>query len=145
MGEKGKGIYEFAATREWVRVVAPYAKFLANTLKTIVPLVTPAVDIVFGVKTTERLGIGDHLSLMEGLASNLPSDIKVADPERLQQDMLSEDERSGLLALHALLKELDPQHKKIGLRRTLTYTGDFAWVCKKHYDLMQPKIPEKIV
>ncbi|MBC7877562.1 MAG: hypothetical protein H7Y59_10360 [Anaerolineales bacterium] len=142
--EKGGGVYEFKSTREWVRKIAPYANFLAGMLKTIVPMITPAVDTIFGAKTIEKLNIGDHLSLMSELVSNLPEELKISDSGGIRDGILSDDERSGLLALHSLLKELDPQQKKIGLRRVPTYTGDFAWVCKKHYDLMQPKIPEKI-
>ncbi len=58
--------------------------------------------------------------------------------------MLSEAERSGLLALHALLREVDPHHERLGLIRVPTYTGGYLWLCRTHYDLSQPKIPEKI-
>lgn len=56
--------------------------------------------------------------------------------------MLTEPERSGILALHTMLKELDPTHKKLGLHRVATYIGDYRWLCKKHYDDWQPNIPD---
>ena len=58
--------------------------------------------------------------------------------------MLRDNERAGLLALHSMLKELDPQQERIGLHRISTYTGDYRWLCKEHYEAWQPKIPDVI-
>ena len=63
---------------------------------------------------------------------------------RVRQGVLSEAERSGVLALLALLRELDPHHERLELKRVATYTGDYLWLCGKHYADMQPKIPERI-
>lgn len=52
--------------------------------------------------------------------------------------------RSGILALHAFLREEDPNQERLGLHRVATYTGDFLWLCQKHYEDWQPKIPDKI-
>jgi hypothetical protein len=142
--EKDGGTYEFKASREWVSQLAPYATFIAGVLKTLVPMITPSVDVLFGHKTIENLGISDHLTLMKGLTDRLSDEMKIAEPVRPQQGVLSESERSGLLALHALLRTLDPQHAKLGLIRVPTYTGDFLWLCKTHYDLGQPRIPDVI-
>jgi internalin A len=54
------------------------------------------------------------------------------------------EERSGLLALHAILRDKDPHHEKLGLLRVPTYTGDYLWLCRKHYDESQSKIPDEI-
>ncbi|MBU0495419.1 MAG: hypothetical protein KKA73_12025 [Chloroflexi bacterium] len=72
------------------------------------------------------------------------SDIEVRESDRLRDGVLSEVERSGILALHALLREVDPHHQKLGLKRMPTYTGDFLWLCERHYEDAQPKIPDKI-
>jgi hypothetical protein len=74
----------------------------------------------------------------------LPEGIKVDDPDRLKEGVLTESERSGVLALHSFLREVDSNQERIGLYRIPTYTGDFTWVCRKHYDLMQSKIPDVI-
>ncbi len=105
--EEGKGTYEFPTTREWVRQVAPYATFVAGVLKTLMPMIAPAVDVRFGHGTVEGLGLSDHLDFMKEITGLLPEEHKVAASGRLKQDVLSEDERSGLLALHALLRELN--------------------------------------
>jgi len=49
-----------------------------------------------------------------------------------------------VLALHALLREKDPNQERLGLRRVPTYTGDYLWLCQTHYEQSQPKIPDKI-
>jgi hypothetical protein len=58
--------------------------------------------------------------------------------------ILSEPERAGLLMLHALLRDLDPNQEKLGLRRVPTYTGDYRWLCDTHYEAWRSKIPDKI-
>jgi hypothetical protein len=40
------------------------------------------------------------------------------------------------------ITELPPE---IGqLKRIPTYTGDYLWLCEKHYEPSQPKIPDRI-
>ena len=46
--------------------------------------------------------------------------------------------------MHALLRELDPNQERLGLTRVPTYTGDFRWLCGKHYREWEPKIPDEI-
>ena len=33
---------------------------------------------------------------------------------------------------------------RLGLTRVPTYTGDYRWLCRTHYEQSQPKIPDKI-
>ena len=39
---------------------------------------------------------------------------------------------------------LSPTQAKLGLHRVPTYTGDFRWLCRHHYDAWQPQIPDVI-
>jgi len=142
--EEGKGVYEFEDTREWIKKIAPYANFIAGLLKTLLPMVAPAVNTFWGEKTIEKLGLQDELDLMKEGTGNLLKDIKISDPSRLRQHVLSEAECSGVLALHAFLREVDPHHEKLGLKRIPTYTGDYLWLCEKHYEQSQSKIPDRI-
>lgn len=139
-----RGSYEFEATREWVKQVAPYANFIAGLLKTLVPVIAPGVNLLYGEKTIEKLGLGSQLDLMKEATKQLQGEMRISDPRDLRKGVLNEDERSGLLALHSLLRELDPQHARLGLRRVPTYTGDYQWLCETHYNLVQPRIPEVI-
>jgi hypothetical protein len=142
--EKDKGVYEFDASQDWVKRVAPYANFIAGVLKTALPLVAPAVNSFFGADTIKKSGFEDELNLTKEATSKLFPEIKPSDAPISREGGLDEVNRSGVLALHALLRELDPNHAKLGLKRMPTYTGDFVWLCQKHYDAAQPKIPDKI-
>ena len=65
-------------------------------------------------------------------------------PMRQQGRVLTEIERSGVLALHAFLREHDPNHENICLKRLPTYTGNFLWLCPDHFEDRQSKIPDVI-
>lgn len=141
----GLGTYEFKMTQEWIAQIAPYANFIVGVMKTLLPMVAPSVNVLFGSGTFDQWRYKDHLSLIQtSLKSVLPKGIKVHDAGRLKEGVLTEMERSGVLALHGFLGVVDPNQERIGLYRIPTYTGDFTWVCKKHYDLMQSKIPDVI-
>lgn len=142
--EKGKGVYEIKQTREWVTKIAPCANLILSVLKTVTPMAGPAINVFFGEKTTETWKIADRLDLAKEIIDKLPKEMKISDRGSLQRDMLSEPERSGILALHRFLNEVDPTQSKLGLHRVATYTGDFRWLCRKHYDDWQPKIPDVI-
>jgi hypothetical protein len=142
--EKDKGFYAIDQPREWVTQIAPYANFVLNVLATVAPIAAPAINTFFGVKTTEKWGIADQLSLASAIIGKLPAEVKTPDRALSPGKMLSEPERSGILALHRVLNELDPTHAKLGLHRVTTYTGDYRWLCKYHYDAWQPNIPDVI-
>ena len=143
--ERGKGVYELSATRGWVKRVAPYANFIAGVLKTVLPIAAPAANVFLGKDTIDQLGIEDHLDLMEKATGTLlKGELDVSDRPRLRQGVLSEAQRSGILALHSFLREIDPNHEKLGLKRMPTYTGDFVWLCEEHYKKAESKIPDKI-
>lgn len=142
--DHGKGFYRIDGNREWVTKVVPYANFALGVLSTIAPIAGPAINSFFGPKTTEKWGIKDQLDLAKSLISKLPAEIKPTERDALQRDMLSQPERTGILALHSLLREIDLNQEHIGLHRISTYTGDYRWLCQKHYEAWQPKIPDVI-
>lgn len=141
--EEGKGLYKVDVTHDWVKRVAPYANFISGVLKTLLPMTAPAIDSFLGEKSVESLGIKAELELMKEGTGRLLPEIRVAEASRLRQDALSEEERSGLLALHDLLRKADPHHERLGLLRVATYTGDYLWLCRKHFDALS-KIPDQI-
>ena len=113
-------------------------------MKTALPLVAPAVDSFFGADTIKKSGFEDELNLTKEAMSKLIPQVKPSDAPISRAGGLDEVNRDGVLALHALLRELDPNHAKLGLKRMPTYTGDYLWLCQKHYDAAQPNIPDKI-
>jgi GTPase SAR1 family protein len=139
--ESGKGVYPIDKPHEWVVQIAPYANFALNVLKTVMPVAAPAINTVMGAKTTENWK--DELDLAKGILDKL-SPIKDIDRGFTPGKDISEPERSGILALHRFLNEVDPTQAKLGLHRVATYTGDYRWLCKHHYDAWQPNIPDVI-
>ena len=141
---EGKGKYPIDEPRKWVMKIAPYANFALSVLSTVVPMAGPAINTFFGPKTTEAWGIKEQLDLAKAIINELPPEIMETDRSALPRDVLNEPERSGILALHNLLREVDPTQAKLGLYRATTYTGDYRWLCKHHYDAWQPNIPDVI-
>jgi hypothetical protein len=142
--EKDKGVYSIDQPYQWVTQIAPYASFVLNVLATVAPIAAPAINSFFGAKTTEKWKIADYLELAKEIGDKLPTEVKVSDHAMTPGKMLSEPERSGILALHRFLNEVDPTQAKLGLHRVTTYTGDFRWLCKHHYEAWQPNIPDVI-
>ncbi len=140
--EKDKGVYTIDQPYEWVTQIAPYASFVMGVLATVAPMAAPAINIFKDPKITEKWK--DELDLAKAIIGKLPDEIKTSDHDMSPGKMLSEPERSGILALHRLLNEVDPTQDKLGLHRVATYTGDYRWLCKHHYDAWQPNIPDVI-
>ncbi|HEY7770984.1 MAG TPA: COR domain-containing protein [Longimicrobium sp.] len=140
----GAGVYEFKATRQWLSTVAPYANFVVGVLKTLVPLVAPAVNLYFGSATVDSAGLKDHVDLAKEGTDKLLRQLPVLDRDETPATVLTHDERAGLLGLHAFLRGQDPHHTRLGLKRHPTYTGDYLWLCPSHYDALQSPIPDQI-
>jgi internalin A len=142
--EKDEGSYPIEQPSELVTKIAPYANFVFNILKTVTPVATPAINILFGSKTTETWKISDQLDLAEAIIDELPAEIDSFGRFLSHQDIITETERSGILVLHRFLNEVDPTQAKLGIHRVTTYTGDYRWLCTHHYKLWQPNIPDVI-
>jgi internalin A len=140
--DAGKGVYKMDQPQEWVVKIAPYANFALSVLQTVAPMVSPAINLAKGPKTTDAWK--DQLDLAKAIIDKLPPEIKTPDRALEPGHMLSEPERSGILALHRFLNEVDPTQDKLGLHRVPTYTGDYRWLCDYHYNVWQPNIPDVI-
>jgi hypothetical protein len=139
-----QGVYEFEATKEWLTRVAPYANFIAGVLKSVLPLVGPAVHTFFDGQAFDASDWKARLDLSKAASGSLLPEIAGHEPGRVRRGMLEEVERSGVLALHSFLREHDPNHERLGLRRMPTPAGDYLWLCEKHYEAVRSKIPERI-
>jgi len=141
--EKDKGVYPIDMPHDWFVQMTPYANFALKVLATVAPIATPAIDNFFGRDTTKALDIDRQLNLANAVIGKLPK-IETSIEKALSHGMLSEPERQGILALHRFLNEVDPTGAKLGLHRVATYTGDYRWLCKHHYEAWQPNIPDVI-
>jgi internalin A len=140
---KDKGYYSIDQPHEWVTQLAPYANFALKVLATVAPIAAPAINAFFGDKTTEKWKINLQLDLASAVIGKLPTEIKTPD-RALSPSVISEHERSGILALHRFLNETDPTQDRLGLHRVATYTGDYRWLCDRHYAAWQSNIPDVI-
>ena len=52
------------------------------------------------------------------------------------------EEGAGLRELLSLLLDLDKSRKWGNLRRVLTPTGDYLWLCRDHYPEYDPGLPK---
>lgn len=143
-GEADVGVYYFDPPKGWLRTIAPYANFITSLLKTLLPVVAPAVNVFFGAKAMDESGWKDRLDLAKEGTDKLLKNFPAMEESAIRSNVLTEVERSGVLALHAFLRDRDPHHSHLGLRRYPTFTGDYLWLCPKHYESIQPRIPEKI-
>ncbi|MFP4122410.1 MAG: leucine-rich repeat domain-containing protein [Coleofasciculus sp.] len=139
-----KGVYEFKAPREWVEKVAPYANLIAGVLKTLTPITAPAANMFFGEDFMKVSNLQYQLEIMKELSNTILSEDKllIDGTAGMGDGLLSHAERSGILALHSFLHEEDPHHQRLGLKRLPTYTGDYLWLCEKHYQNRQSKMPQ---
>jgi hypothetical protein len=142
--ESGKGIYPIDIQHEWIKQIVPYANFALKVLATVAPIAAPAFNTFFGRDTTNNWDIDHQLVLTEAILGKLPVEIKKSDHAFEPGEMLSEPDHSGILALHRFLDQVDPSQSKLGLHRITTYTGDYRWLCRHHYEAWQPNIPDVI-
>ncbi len=140
--ETGKGIYELDKPHDFVVKIAPTAKFILGMLKLFSPMTVPSINIFGNAAFTKTWE--DEFNLGNAIIGKLPDEIKASKHKLEPGQILDEVERSGILALHQLIREQDPTHAKLGLHRVTTYTGDFRWLCKHHYEAWQPNIPDVI-
>jgi hypothetical protein len=136
--EKG-GVYEISNPRKWMKVLQPVAR-------TILPYLKPALALfktATGLDVTPSLDVKAlyaELALMEKLIQVIPDDLLNIDntvsshyskgkPPRL--------EGAHLRGFYHLLDELDPSHYWGGLREFKTESGEWIWVCEKHYKKLQ--------
>jgi internalin A len=142
--EHGVGSYDVDVTREWVATVLPYVNFVSSVLRTALPLLGPAIDTTFGAGTLDKSGWKDHLELAKESTDAFLPEFKAQQPEVAGKGGQSDTDRSAIMALHSILREIDPSHQRLGLRRVTLYTGDYRWLCPTHYAHYESKIPDVI-
>lgn len=138
-GERGE--YIFKGTKEWLVNVAPYAKLVAGLLKAVVPIAGAATKML--VDKTLLDDVGPKLDLMEKItASLLQGEFDTRRAPKEPSKLVTQAEGDGVRALHNLLLKLDPDRTWGGLRRALTPTGEYLWLCPTHYRKYEPDWPK---
>ena len=135
IGSDGEGEYTFKRAKDWLMKVAPYARFMARMLRTIVPVAGAAIRTTFDESLLKN--VGPTLDLMEKVTHELMTgDFEAPrqpeDPEDLVR-LVTKAEGAGLRELCALLCDLDQNRRWGGLRRAMAESGEFLWLCPTHY------------
>jgi GTPase SAR1 family protein len=132
--------YELSQPKEWLRTVAPYAALVTKTLRLAVPVAGAVAGVIWSEEDLK--GVKDEIQLMTTLVQTLPE----VDEEReigiRSSPELTSAEGAGLRALRSLLFEKDRSKSFGGLRRVQDPSGDFVWICPKHYPEYDPGLPE---
>ena len=81
-------------------------------------------------------------STQEPRASLLGGEFDAPRRPDLEPGVRGTPEGAGLRELHALLRKLDPGQKWGKLRRVLTPTGEYLWLCPTHYREYDPGLPK---
>ncbi|MGH2708155.1 MAG: COR domain-containing protein, partial [Actinomycetota bacterium] len=132
-----KASYEWTRPREWFSQLGPYLRLLTKTLR----IVVPVAGAVGGVAWTEKdlKSIEDEIELMKTLVDQLPKQDAQEGTPLESTTGLESVQGAGLRALRALLLEQDPSRAFGGLERVQDRSsGDFLWVCPRHYPEYDP-------
>ncbi|WP_405852342.1 hypothetical protein OG361_06430 [Streptomyces sp. NBC_00090] len=127
--------YEFSYSKEWLVGVAPYLSFAAAA----VGLLAPIVGGVAGAFDVSALK--DSADLMKTLADSVKIEVSEG-PEGRDGNNLSAAEGAALRSFREFLFELDGSRHFAGLQRLLTPTGEYQWLCPRHFAKYEPSIPK---
>jgi len=132
--------YDVENPKAWLQIVAPYALLVTRTLALVVPIAGAAAGLILNSEDLKRFQ--HEIELTQVLVEKLlPVDWKETDLNIDNPDGLTPAQGAGLRMLRAVVLELDP-HRSFGdLRRVSTPSGDFLWICSRHYREYDPGLP----
>jgi internalin A len=133
--------YSLDQPKGWLVRIGPYAALAFKTLQLAIPHLSSVTDIL----TDTQLKSAQHgLEQMEALITKLPHDAIDDERELVASEyasQLSPAQGQALRGIRVLLFERDPGRAFGDLRRVLAPSGDFLWVCAKHYVDYDPGLP----
>ncbi|WUI03099.1 hypothetical protein OHR68_15235 [Spirillospora sp. NBC_00431] len=128
--------YSFRGSREWFADVAPYPHIAARAIAVLAPAAGNA-SAVFAGEATDARRVSEFMKTMADASADL------AQPAgRTDGSELSRSEGAALRRFRELLLSLDPERGFAGLRRVLSPTGDYLWVCPVRHPTYEPGLPE---
>lgn len=137
-----EGVYVFEKDAEWLRQVSAYIRPVLLILRGIIPLAATLTDMML---TKDQLKHANgELELMEALIAELP----VPHENGLDEFRSGMTENpaaavgADLRSIRQLLNEIDPYRKYGGLRRMLTASGEYLWICPVHVREYDPGLPD---
>jgi internalin A len=123
--------YETDRANERLCHIGPYARVVFEVLRVVL-----AVTTLIGSDSRVR----EDVQLMESVVKGLP-DVPADALEDAAAGTLAPAQAQASRALRALLYDLDQARGFGNLRRVLSPSGDFLWVCPEHYSAYDPGLP----
>ncbi len=134
--------YSLDKPRDWLLRVAPYANLIFRALRLVVPIAASVTDMVMTDKQLKRAQ--NELKLMTTLVADLP-DQTIEDRRELSLpefgSRLTSAQGQAARALRMVLFENDHIRAFGGMHRVQAPSGDFLWVCPRHYTEYDPGLP----
>jgi internalin A len=131
---------EFKKSKDWFRKVAPYLDVVARTLRLVVPLAGPAVEIA--LSDSDAKLVAPELKEMEKVCAYfLAGQLDAGFDGSKTHEGFTRAQGSALREFQVLLLEVDKSKTWGGLRRVQASTGDYLWVCPEHYAQYDPGLP----
>jgi internalin A len=134
--------YSLDPPKEWAAKIGPYAILVFKTLQLVIPLAGSAINVL--LPPDQLIRARSCLQLMGTIVSELPDNLEQGQSDAgvgSADGQLSLAEGKALRGLRILLFKNDHLREFGGLRRVVTPSGDFAWVCPDHYAEYDPGLP----
>ena len=134
--------YSIDPPRDWVVRISPYAKLVVKALQLVLPVAEPLAGLMLSGDQLQKAQ--SDLQLMSALLADIP---KLADGEspnlskRTPEEQLTHAQGQAMRALRTVIFQHDPAQAFGDLRRVLSPSGDFLWVCPEHYSEYDPGLP----
>jgi len=133
--------YELDVPRDWFIQVGSYAALILKLLQLTMPV--DGLAVITSLPADQVKHAMDHLAKTKTLIDNLPKDLE--NNESGERDYttgrLTVADGKALRSVRGFLLERDQSREFGGMRRVLAPSGDFLWVCPKHYLEYDPGLP----
>ena len=141
IGSGGEGEYLFERSADWLIKAAPVITWTARVLKVALPIASGVIKA--GLDEWDLKGLKPKLDLMEKCAGALPGgELETLGGAEQPTGFFKRPVGAELREFHDLLEAEAKGRRWGGLRRVPTKTGDYLWVCPKHYAEFDPALPK---
>ncbi|WP_432977721.1 COR domain-containing protein [Dactylosporangium sp. CA-233914] len=132
--------YQFQRPKEWLIKVGPYVSLLARTLRLVIPIATSITNMSLSKGDQEKMQ--QELELMRTLSEKLPENLQIRENVSIDPTRdLNPAEGAGLRGFRYVLFQIDKTQQFGGLKRVQAPSGEFLWVCPRHYSVYDPGLP----
>ncbi len=133
--------YSLDQPKGWLVRIGPYATLVFKTLQLAIPHLSSVTDILTKAQLKNAQNLFEQ---METLITVIPHE-PIEDESGLnsieRESQLSEAQGQALRGIRVVIFEHDHARAFGDLRRVQAPSGDFLWVCARHYSYYDPGLP----